>query len=109
MTDVVRNATQTPPSHALIEFHLKPHAPCPTTDTNIPTNTSSASLQDSYHPLPDRKARKSVAFSADNTIMDENGDISEAPPSGAEDKTTAEKHSPPQTDPVDDDTDMFAG
>jgi len=64
---------------------------------------------DSDHPLPNRKARKSVAFSGDNTIMDENGDISEAPPSGAEDKTTAEKHSSQQTDPVDEVTDMFAG
>ena len=42
--------------------------------------------------------------------MDENGDISEAPPSGAEDKVTAEKHSSPSGDAaVDEVTDMFAG
>ncbi len=113
MTDVVRSATQTPLfSHvsSIEEFDLKPHAPRPTTSTDVLTDISSASLQDSDHPLPDRKHRKSVAFSGDNTMMDENGDISEAPQSGAEDKTTAEKHSSPSADAgVDEVTDMFAG
>ncbi|EXJ59965.1 translation initiation factor 2 subunit 2 [Cladophialophora yegresii CBS 114405] len=118
MAEVVCNATQTPhlplrlPSHAdaepsIEEIHLKPSALRPTT-ANILTDTSFAALQE--HPLHDRKPRKSVAFSGDNTIMDENGDISEAPPSGPEDKVTAEKHSSPPTDAaVDEVTDMFAG
>jgi len=59
--------------------------------------------------LPERRQRKSVAFSGDNTIMDENGEISEAPPSGSEDKVTAEKHSSPTDAAVDEVTDMFAG
>lgn len=77
-------------------------------------------------PLIERKTRKSVAFSKDNTIMDENGDISEAP-HGDEDITTAVKHSQrtartliqiltrsltarAASDPaVDEVTDMFAG
>lgn len=72
--------------------------------------------------LPDRKARKSVAFSEDTTVMDTNGDA-EAAPLGS--KTTAESHS--QCEPhfnrssalltshvatdkaVDEVTDMFAG
>jgi translation initiation factor 2 subunit 2 len=41
-------------------------------------------------PTAERKPRKSVAFSEGNTIMDENGDISEA--AHGEDRTTAEKH-----------------
>lgn len=38
----------------------------------------------------ERKPRKSVAFSDGDTIMDENGEISEA--ARGEDRTTAEKH-----------------
>lgn len=40
--------------------------------------------------LPERKARKSVAFSEGTTIMDENGQVKE---SVHVDKETAEKHS----------------
>lgn len=58
-------------------------------------------------PLPDRKARKSVAFSEGTTIMDANGDISESV--HGEDKTTAESHSTPPDQAVDEVTDMFAG
>jgi len=61
-------------------------------------------------PLRERKPRKSVVFSGDDTIMDENGEISEAPHSGADDKVTAEKHSSlPEDQAVDEMTDMFAG
>ncbi|RMD42400.1 hypothetical protein DV735_g2696, partial [Chaetothyriales sp. CBS 134920] len=42
-------------------------------------------------PLPDRKPRKSVAFSEGATIMDENGNITNAV--HLEEKTTAESHS----------------
>lgn len=58
---------------------------------------------------PERKSRKSVAFSEGTTIMDENGDISEA--ATGDDKSTAEKHSTPApVDPeVDQVADMFAG
>jgi len=65
-------------------------------------------MADVEQPLPDRKHRKSVAFSGDNTIMDGDGNISEAPPSGSEDKVTAEKHSSNDAT-VDEVTDMFAG
>ena len=41
-------------------------------------------------PTTERRPRKSVAFSEGNTVMDENGEISQAAP--GEDKTTAEKH-----------------
>jgi phage tail sheath protein FI len=41
-------------------------------------------------PAAERKPRKSVAFSDGNTIMDENGEVSEAARGG--DRTTAEKH-----------------
>jgi hypothetical protein len=40
--------------------------------------------------VAERKPRKSVAFSDGDTIMDENGEISEA--ARGEDRTTAEKH-----------------
>jgi translation initiation factor 2 subunit 2 len=51
------------------------------------------------------KKRKSVSFSHGTTIMDENGNVSEAAAgSEAEDRTTAEKHStPPVEDGVDED------
>lgn len=65
-------------------------------------------------PLPDRKPRKSVAFSEGATVMDENGHISESAQDGS--KTTAEKHSSPSIDTgVEEVTkqmegaDMFAG
>ncbi|KAK5094129.1 translation initiation factor eIF-2 beta subunit [Exophiala xenobiotica] len=65
-------------------------------------------------PLPERKARKSVAFSEGATIMDENGNISESAQDGT--KSTAEKHSSPSIDQgVEEVTkqmegaDMFAG
>jgi translation initiation factor 2 subunit 2 len=116
MTEVVRNATLFPTmiAHAdaqgssVEEFRLRQPAPHPTdpsqvTDTSLPSGSQE-------QPLPQRKQRKSVAFSGDNTVMDENGDISEAPPSGAEDRVTAEKHSSPSGDAaVDEVTDMFAG
>ncbi|MCJ1393314.1 hypothetical protein MMC18_006186 [Xylographa bjoerkii] len=41
--------------------------------------------------LPERKARKSVAFSEGTTIVDSNGDITEM--NGTSDRTTAESHS----------------
>jgi translation initiation factor 2 subunit 2 len=45
------------------------------------------------------KKRKSVSFSHGTTIMDENGNVSEAAAgSEAEDRTTAEKHSTPSAD-----------
>ncbi|KAJ4576706.1 translation initiation factor eIF-2 beta subunit, variant 2 [Exophiala dermatitidis] len=69
------------------------------------------SNQEQPQPLHERKPRKSVAFSAEDTIMDENGYISEAPRSDTEEKVTAQKHSsPPDADkPVEELTDMFAG
>ncbi|KIY02859.1 uncharacterized protein Z520_01324 [Fonsecaea multimorphosa CBS 102226] len=119
MAEVVRNATQIPTSHAdassVGEPNLKPHAPRPTSrknsDNMTTTDTPSPPLQEQQpQPIPHRKPRKSVAFSGDSTIMDENGEISEAPLSGAEDKVTAEKHSsPPDDQAVDEMTDMFAG
>ncbi|KAM5441811.1 translation initiation factor eIF-2 beta subunit [Microsporum ferrugineum] len=58
--------------------------------------------------LPERKHRKSVAFSEGATVMDANGTISEA--NHAEDKTTAEKHTAVSPDQeVDEMTDMFKG
>src|SRR5947208_724800 len=102
MAEVVRNITQNPTFSTLStvcagasrdeECRLRPPAvrPGPNIDSDT-TDTAFAYLQE--QPLPDRKHRKSVAFSGDNTIMDENGEISEAPPSGSEDKVTAEKHS----------------
>lgn len=100
MAEVVRNVTHfaSPHTHALIgEFKLKPHhAPRPTSEKSTSRDQDSftdSSLIIQEQPLSERRPRKSVAFSGDNTIMDENGEISEAPPSGAEDKTTAEKHS----------------
>ncbi|MCJ1323061.1 hypothetical protein MMC15_008412 [Xylographa vitiligo] len=64
--------------------------------------------------LADRKARKSVAFSEETTIVDSNGDITEM--NGTSDRTTAESHStPPSGDAatadkdVDEVTDLFKG
>jgi len=64
--------------------------------------------------LPERKARKSVAFSEGTTIVDSNGDITEM--NGTSDRTTAESHSTPApadtstTDKdVDEVTDLFKG
>ncbi|KPI35800.1 putative eukaryotic translation initiation factor 2 subunit beta [Cyphellophora attinorum] len=54
--------------------------------------------------LPERKQRKSVAFSEDATLMDTNGDSESAP---LESKSTAESHSTDKA--VDEVTDMFAG
>lgn len=55
------------------------------------TFTDSDFSQQQTEQLPDRKHRKSVAFSEDTTAMDANGEISESAP--LEDKTTAESHS----------------
>ena len=61
-------------------------------------------------PLPDRKPRKSVAFADDQTIVDENGEVTS---NGVHDgdKESAASHSAPDgtNDPVDEMTDMFAG
>ncbi|MCJ1385863.1 hypothetical protein MMC17_008987 [Xylographa soralifera] len=64
--------------------------------------------------LPERKARKSVAFSEGTTIVDSNGEITEM--NGTSDRTTAESHStPPPADAstadkdVDEVTDLFKG
>ena len=55
---------------------------------------------------PERKPRKSVNFAEGASIMDENGNVSEA--ATGDEKTTAEKHT--SSDPaVDEVTDMFAG
>jgi len=51
--------------------------------------TDTASPQE--QPLPDRKQRKSVAFSDGNTLIDENGEMTTTTDQG-EDKTTAESH-----------------
>lgn len=59
-------------------------------------------------PLPERKQRKSVAFSEGTLIMDENGAVSEGHHDDT--KSTAEKHTSPSADKdVDEVTDMFAG
>lgn len=109
MAEVVRLATQTPP-HAQAQTDLKPHAHRPTPDKYSSDNVTDSPLDSlQEQPLPSRKPRKSVAFSGDNTVMDENGDISEAPASGSEDKVTAEKHSTTGDAAVDEVTDMFAG
>jgi translation initiation factor 2 subunit 2 len=71
-----------------------------------------AEVQEIPQAPHERKARKSVAFSGDDTVMDENGEISEVPTNTAEDNPTAEKHSsaPESSDKaVDEMTDMFAG
>merc|ERR1712000_522239 len=71
-----------------------------------------AEVQEAPQAPHERKPRRSVAFSGDDTIMDENGEISEAPTNTAEDNPTAEKHSsPPESSDktVDEMTDMFAG
>jgi len=132
MAEVVSNVTLSPHPHASIQkFKLKHDALCPAAKKSPPysplLDTDTSVLQEQA-PL-ERKARKSVAFSGDNTIMDENGEISEAPHSGTEDKTTAEKHSSrkfhtetksrssslltnsaaPADQAVDEMTDMFAG
>ncbi|MCJ1397225.1 hypothetical protein MMC11_000417 [Xylographa trunciseda] len=64
--------------------------------------------------LPERKARKSVAFSEGTTIVDSNGDITEM--NGTSDRTTAESHSTPAPvdaskadKDVDEVTDLFKG
>jgi len=41
--------------------------------------------------MPDRKPRKSVVFSDDNTMIDENGAMTTTQDTG-DDKTTAESH-----------------
>lgn len=122
MAEVVSNVTHTPPTHAPVASDkgnkVKPHAPRPTRHNNQDKNhpaisdidpDTDSSFSSQEQPPHERKARKSVAFSGDDTIMDENGAISEAPP--LEHRTTAEKHStPPDTDKaVEEVTDMFAG
>ncbi|KAL1958923.1 hypothetical protein VTO42DRAFT_3476 [Malbranchea cinnamomea] len=58
--------------------------------------------------VPERKHRKSVAFSEGATVMDENGTITET--SHADEKSTAEKHSAPSPDKeVDEVTELFKG
>lgn len=42
-------------------------------------------------PLPERKQRKSVAFSDGNTLIDENGEMTTTHDTG-DDKTTADSH-----------------
>jgi len=41
--------------------------------------------------MPDRKPRKSVVFSDDNTLIDENGAMTTTQDTG-DDKTTADSH-----------------
>ena len=57
--------------------------------------TDTAFLQE--QPLPDRKQRKSVAFSDGNTLIDENGEMTTTTDQG-EDKTTAESHTSGEQD-----------
>ncbi|KIX00846.1 uncharacterized protein Z518_09911 [Rhinocladiella mackenziei CBS 650.93] len=115
MAEVVSHVIHPPHPHASVEeFKLKPHAPRPTgknttsSSNALRDNTDTSIVQES--PPVERRPRKSVAFSGDDTIMDENGEISEAPHSGTDEKVTAEKHSsPPEDKAVDEITDMFAG
>lgn len=101
MAEVVSNVTHSPHPHASIEeFQLKPPGPRPTAKESTSLATSNPLCERetdifvNQEPSPrERKPRKSVVFSGDDTIMDENGDISEAHHSGADDKVTAEKHS----------------
>ncbi len=111
MAEVVstQNVTHSPHLHAAsLDSQLKPPAPRPTAQkstpihlatTKIPTpvqtsHTDISLVQQEAPQAPhERKPRKSVAFSGDDTIMDENGEISEAPTNTAEDNPTAEKHS----------------
>lgn len=144
MAEVVskQNVTHSPHAHAVIlGSQLKPPASRPTAQKSIPINIATQALlqtsntdphtiqQDAPQPPHVRKPRKSVAFSGDDTIMDENGEISEAPTNTAEDNPTAEKHSSCMSFPlssagdtktdatsavsddkaVDEMTDMFAG
>ncbi|KIW43010.1 uncharacterized protein PV06_04163 [Exophiala oligosperma] len=125
MAEVVSklNVTHSPHAHAvMLGSQLKPPASRPTAQKSIPINIATPALlqtsntnphpiqQDAPQPPHVRKPRKSVAFSGDDTIMDENGEISEAPTNTAEDNPTAEKHSsPPDDKAVDEMTDMFAG
>ncbi|KAL6245898.1 translation initiation factor eIF-2 beta subunit [Rhinocladiella similis] len=125
MAEVVskQNVTHSPHAHAVIlGSQLKPPASRPTAQKSIPINIATQALlqtsntdphtiqQDAPQPPHVRKPRKSVAFSGDDTIMDENGEISEAPTNTAEDNPTAEKHSSLSDDKaVDEMTDMFAG
>ena len=78
----------------------------------ISSNTNLKPFQE--QPLPDRKPRKSVAFSEGAQIMDENGAISEREHDDT--KTTAEKHTSPSAEKDIDEvtqkmesTDIFAG
>jgi translation initiation factor 2 subunit 2 len=118
----VRQLAQTPTlacTDDIASAHVKASSP---RHSSLPLpNSDLLLLQD--HPLPDRKARKSVAFSEGTTIMDANGEISESV--HGEDRTTAESHSSMNdskedvrvalttstaTDKaVDEVTDMFAG
>ncbi|KAI1912335.1 translation initiation factor eIF-2 beta subunit [Ophidiomyces ophidiicola] len=63
-------------------------------------------MADTEVQLPERKHRKSVAFSEGTTIMDANGAISEA---NHGTKSTAEKHSAGNDKEVDEVTDLFKG
>jgi translation initiation factor 2 subunit 2 len=125
MAEVVRlspSLTQHEPRQAASEeaiSNLKLASQCPTVAPI--TFILSDSLLQQDHPLPDRKQRKSVAFSEGTTAMDANGDITESAP--LEEKTTADSHSQGATHgmtrghklknqadkAVDDVTDMFAG
>ena len=92
MAEVVRGITQT----------VAPHMQMRSSASALSTNISP------QQEAP-RKSRKSVAFSGDDTMMDENGAISEAGPTD-DSKTTAMKHTTSQDDAaVDEVTDMFAG
>ncbi|EXJ95761.1 translation initiation factor 2 subunit 2 [Capronia coronata CBS 617.96] len=102
------------------DLHLRPDAPRPTAvkTTSLPvshplqesSDTDASFTDQQEQPLHERKPRKSVAFSTEDTIMDENGEISEAPRSDSEEKVTAQKHtSPPDDAAVEEVTDMFAG
>lgn len=84
MADLVRNLAQAESPHL-------PNTKLTSPDhiRNLVGRVLTNSLLSQELPL---KPRKSVTFSEDNTIMDENGEISEAAPAD-ESKTTAVKHS----------------
>ena len=81
MADVVSHMHIPHYSHSCETLRGKNSGPLRLTNTGV-------SLQE--QPPPERKARKSVAFSEGTTIMDENGQISDAAQGG--DRTTAESH-----------------
>jgi len=124
MAEVVRTEAQSPLSvsrDGIARSKVKLRRP--TERANLARTDGSSTQERSQS---ERKPRKSVAFSDDTTVMDENGEISEGRRTD-DDKVTAEKHSISEKFPVsatrglgltmmaatdtavDEVTDMFAG